>query len=68
MLPVTIHELGEVEDSELTRVVCVSKYKGKWVYAKHKEKQTWEIPGGHIEEGESLKTAMVRETSEEIRN
>ena len=26
------------------------------------------LPAGHIEEGESLKTAMVRETSEEIRN
>ena len=49
MLKVELHNLNSVPDSELTRVVMVSKYEDKWVYAKHKERQTWEILGGHIE-------------------
>lgn len=65
MLPVNIHELGTVSDQELTRVVCVSRYKDKWVYSKHKERQTWEIPGGHIEKGETWLEAAKRELYEE---
>ena len=65
MLPVNIYELGTVDDSVLTRVVCVSRYKDKWVYAKHKIKKTWEIPGGHIEQGETWLEAAKREMYEE---
>ena len=65
MLPVKLYELGYVSNSELTRVICVSEYKGKWVYSKHKERGTWEIPGGHIEEGESWLEAAKRELYEE---
>jgi len=50
MLPVNLHELGSVSDDELTRVVCVSMYNGKWVYSLNKKRNGWEIPGGHIEE------------------
>ena len=66
MLEVKLHDLNSVLDSELTRVVMVSKYEDKWVYAKHKERQTWEIPGGHIEEGESWMDAAHRELYEEV--
>ena len=65
MLQVKLHELGSVSDAELTRVVCVSEYNGKWVYSKHKERKTWEIPGGHIEEGETWQEAAKREMYEE---
>ena len=65
MLPVKLHDLGSVSDSELTRVVCVCMYNGKWVYSKHKERKTWEIPGGHIEEGETWLEAAKRELYEE---
>jgi len=54
MLPVNLHELGSVSDDELTRVVCVSMYNGKWVYSLNKKRNGWEIPGGHIEEWENL--------------
>lgn len=65
MLPVKLHELGSVSDSELTRVVCVCTYNGKWVYLKHRERKTWEIPGGHIEEGETWLETAERELYEE---
>lgn len=65
MLPVKLHELGSVSDSELTRVVCVCTYNGKGVYSKHKERKTWEIPGGHIEEGETWLETAERELYEE---
>ena len=65
MLPVNLYNLGTVSDNELTRVVCVCEYNGKWGYSKHKERKTWEIPGGHIEKGESWLEAARRELYEE---
>ena len=65
MLPVKLYDLNTVSDEELTRVVCVCEYEGKWVYSKHKERHTWEIPGGHIEKGESWQEAAKRELFEE---
>lgn len=66
MLPVNIYELGSVSDEELTRVVCVSMYNGKWVYSWNKKRNGWEIPGGHIEKGESWLEAAKRELYEEV--
>lgn len=64
MLPVSIYELG-TDDKELTRVVCVSNYNGKWVYSKNRKRKGWEIPGGHIEQGETWLEAAKRELYEE---
>ena len=33
MLEVKLYDLGYCEESEYTRVVCVSKYKGKYVFS-----------------------------------
>lgn len=64
-MQVKIHKLNSVDYSALTRVVCVARYKGKFVYCKHKYRSTWELPGGHIEQGEDWLTAAKREMFEE---
>lgn len=65
MLPIQIYELGSVSDNELTRVVCVCRYQDKYVFSYNKKRNGWEIPGGHIEEGETWEEACKREMYEE---
>ena len=40
-------------------------YKNKWIFCMHKERTTWENPGGHIEPEETLLEAAKRELYEE---
>ena len=45
--------------------VIVSKYNKKWVFCKHKERNTYECPGGHREENETIYDTTKRELWEE---
>jgi len=45
--------------------VIVAKYDGKWVLVRHKNRSTFEAPGGHIEYGEDYITCAKRELYEE---
>ena len=54
-----------VDDSLLKFAVIIAKADGKWVYCKHKERYTYEIPGGHREENETIYETAVRELKEE---
>ena len=51
MAKIEILELDSISEKEYTRIVCVTRYKKKWIYSRMKGKNTWEIPGGHIEHG-----------------
>ena len=55
-----------VEDHLLKFAVIISRYQGKWVFCKHKDRSTYEIPGGHREPGESIAETAQRELQEEI--
>ena len=65
MFEVKTYELGYCDPKEYTRVICVSKYKDKYVFSYNKKRKGWEIPGGHIEEGETWEDAAKREMYEE---
>lgn len=46
-------------------VVIAARYKNKWIFCRQKGRDTWEIPGGHIEENETANNAAKRELYEE---
>jgi 8-oxo-dGTP diphosphatase len=60
-----VYDLGIVKDEELKFAVIVSKYQGKFLYARHKERETWETPGGHRELNEDINDTAARELREE---
>lgn len=53
-------------DEELVKyVIIASRYGGKWVFCRHRERDTLEMPAGHREAGESPLEAARRELYEE---
>ena len=60
-----VNFLDDVDDSLLKFAVIISKTNGKWVFCKHKERDTYEIPGGHREKGELISGTAKRELKEE---
>ena len=46
-------------------VVVMSKYQGKVLLSRHRDRTTWETQGGHIEPGETPMDAARRELYEE---
>lgn len=54
-----------VKDETLKYAVIAAKYKDKWVFVKHRERDTLEIPGGHREHGENIAQTAARELYEE---
>lgn len=55
----------KVNDDLLKFAVIISKYNGKLVFCKHRQRETLEIPGGHREVGEIIGETARRELYEE---
>ncbi|GIN87902.1 hypothetical protein J6TS2_42880 [Heyndrickxia sporothermodurans] len=52
-MKIDFFHLDSVNETEFDFAVISAIYKGKWVYVRHKERQTWETAGGHREQGET---------------
>lgn len=55
----------EVDDSLLKFAVIIAKTNNKWVFCKLRKRNTYEVPGGHREDGESIMDTAKRELYEE---
>ena len=55
----------QVDDQKLKFAVIVTKTNGRWVFCKHRERDTLEVPGGHREPGEDILSTAKRELYEE---
>lgn len=55
----------KVDDSLLNIAVIISRADGKWVFCKHKERDSYEFPAGHREEREDITETAKRELYEE---
>lgn len=54
-----------VDHSLLKFAVIIAQSNGKWVFCKHKQRNTYEVPGGHREAGEDILETAKRELQEE---
>ena len=51
----------QTPDYQLKFAVIIAKAHGKWVFCRHRQRDTYELPGGHREAGESILDAATRE-------
>ncbi|HEY8499732.1 MAG TPA: NUDIX domain-containing protein [Clostridia bacterium] len=62
---VKFYETGTINDNKLVYAVIAAKYRGQWLYVRHRDRGTWEIPGGHREENETIYETASGELVEE---
>jgi 8-oxo-dGTP diphosphatase len=63
---VIIHELNALKSYTFTVIFAAyGRVGGQWLYCRHKNRDTWETAGGHIEPGETPLDCAKRELREE---
>ena len=55
----------DAADERLKFAVILSRFEGKWVFCKHRDRDTLEVPGGRREPGEAILETARRELREE---
>ena len=62
---VNFMEAFVLPEENLKYAIVCSNYQNKWVFVRHRLRNSWEMPAGHIEENESSLQAARRELYEE---
>lgn len=62
---VKVRFYDDVEDSLLKFAVIITRHVDKWIFCKHRKRETYEVPGGHREPGEVIEETARRELYEE---
>jgi 8-oxo-dGTP diphosphatase len=62
---VRFHDPDFKPDTGLIYSVIAARFEDKWIFVRHHDRSTWEIPGGHIESIESPDDTARRELTEE---
>ncbi|MBM3420486.1 MAG: NUDIX domain-containing protein [Bacteroidetes bacterium] len=65
MVSVGIFEPDYTGAGKLLYSIIAARYEEKWIFVRHRERLTWEMPGGHIEDGETPDQTASRELYEE---
>jgi 8-oxo-dGTP diphosphatase len=65
LVKVDFYDTHFLPDGKLTYSVIVARFRRKWLLVRHHLRETYEIPGGHIEDGETADEAATRELKEE---
>ncbi len=53
------------DNLKIKAVIIYAKYNNRIIMCKHKDRDTWELPGWHVENGETVEQAAKRELYEE---
>lgn len=64
-MEIEFYEKNIIKNEKLLYAIIVARYKNKWIFVKHKERDTWEIPAGHREINEDINFTAKRELFEE---
>lgn len=59
------YSIGTIDEEKFDFAVICAAYKGEWILVRHKERNTWELPGGRREENEDINVTASRELFEE---
>ena len=62
---INFYKPGSIENEQLKYAVIISGFNGKWIFVRHRDRITWEVPGGHREPGENIAVTARRELYEE---
>ncbi|MBP3041536.1 NUDIX domain-containing protein [Bacillaceae bacterium Marseille-Q3522] len=64
-MKINFYRFSEIDDKSLRFAVIAARHQRKWIFVQHKQRNTWEIPGGKREPGEEIRMTAKRKLFEE---